>query len=248
MKMNSMFQRPIFLIMLVFGGLIQVSPAPVHAWGLKSGRLSPFPVPALARQPDISTTADFKGDGQLESVAVTDGHASVLSNSNVVWTSPDSWQVTQAAVTDLDRDGIPEAALVVWRPFRPWPVDEWLPDGGRIRDFHNAQGLSCQLILIGWRRRQYTEVWAGSPLAEPVLAFAAADLSGDGREELITLEGRYADSGLHPPDFLQSAPALDLKVWEWNGFGFSLVSSLTGTTTGMKIIQAADGRNLILTP
>ena len=100
----------------------------------------------------------------------------------------------QAQISDLNRDGGPEATLLVWRPFQPWPVDQWLPHGGRIESFHDDQGNSCHIILIGWRGSAYGELWAGSALAGPVRSFAAADLNGDGSQELLTLEGSYAEA------------------------------------------------------
>jgi hypothetical protein len=234
--------KPVFgLILLVLGSLTLVSPASLHAWELGPGGLaasvSPSPAVPLASPPG----ADLEGDGRLETLALTQGRATIQEAGRSVWQSPADWQVLQAALTDLDRDGRPEVALLVWRAFQPWPVDRWLPSGGRIRAFHDAAGQSCQLILIGWRREgQYGELWAGSALAEPLRAFAAADLNGDGAQELVTLDGRYVDP--------RAAPARDLKVWEWNGFGFTVVSSLPGTFDRMALVRAADGRTFILTP
>jgi hypothetical protein len=67
-----------------------------------------------------------------------------------------------------------------------------------------------------------------------------ADLNGDKGQELVTLEGSYSDP--------RSAPARAIKVWEWNGFGFTVVSSLAGTFDKMALVQAGDGRDLILVP
>ena len=248
MTVKPMSHKSIFLILLILGVSSQVSPASVRAWRLDSDALIPGEMMPPGRALVPPTEADFEGNGQIEKLTVTDGQAAILSASGVVWTSPAGWMVQQAAVTDLDHDGRPEATLLVWRPFKPWPVDQWLPFGGRIADFHDAQGLSCHLILIGRRGDRYAEVWAGSALAEPVHAFAAADLNGDGRQELVTLDGRYSDGGLHPGNPQGVPPARELKVWEWNGFGFSVVSSITGSFGGMAIVQAANGRFLILTP
>ncbi|MDO9130810.1 MAG: hypothetical protein Q7U34_13195 [Anaerolineales bacterium] len=55
-------------------------------------------------------------------------------------------------------------------------------------------------------------------------------MDGDGWQELVTLEGVYAD----PP----SAPAHWLKVWEWNGFGFTVVSSVSGAFRQLLIISS----------
>ncbi|MGA2502799.1 MAG: hypothetical protein ABSG01_01760 [Anaerolineales bacterium] len=146
----------------------------------------------------------------------------------------------QAAITDLNHDGKPEVALLLWRPFQPWPVDQWLPYGGRIADFQDVKGQSCHMILIGWGSNGYHELWAGSAMADPIDSFAAADLDGDDSQELVALEGRYSDP--------RSAPALTLKVWDWNGFGFTVVSSVNGIFNKLTLVQAKNGQVLILVP
>jgi hypothetical protein len=148
--------------------------------------------------------------------------------------------VQQALIADLNRDGLPEIVLLVWRPFKPWPIDAWLPSGGRIKNFHDSAGRSCHIILIGWAKNSFRERWAGSAMAEPIKTFAVTKLTGNETEFLVTLESSYDD----PP----SAPARQLKVWEWNGFGFTLVSKMTGSFSQLEIVRAGDGQSLILTP
>jgi len=233
-------RKPIFLAMIILGALLQVSPAREQAWQLDASRLLAGPVPARTSPLTTATQADFIGDGRLETLSVTDGRARLLIGQEVAWQSPPDWQVSQALISDLVHSGRPQAVLLVWRPMRPWPVDQWLPHGGRIQSFHNRSGQSCQVILIGWQRDAFTEIWAGSALAEPILAIAAADLDGSGREKLVTLEGAYTDP--------RNAPAHDLKVWEWNGFGFSAVDSIQGTFTAMELVKDENGRIWILGP
>lgn len=146
-------------------------------------------------------------------IVLTDGHLKILRAAHVEWLSPPTWTVADASVTDLNHDGQEEVALVVWRAFEPWPIDRYLPFPGRISDFHDAQGRSCHLILIGERHGHFDELWAGSALADPLLQITAADLDGDGGQSLIALEGRYDH-----PFRLEAA----LTTWEWNGFGFSI--------------------------
>ena len=233
-----MMRKILILAAWTLGMLLQTSPAPLGALELEPAGLTPLALPAGNSSIPALLNADFNRDGSPESLQLANGRLTILSAGQPVWQSPADWTVVQAEVTDLNHDGSPEAALLVWRPFRPWPVDRWLPVGGRIRAFHDAGGASCQIILIGWRGRAYGEVWAGSALAEPVRAFAVADLNGDGLQELITLEGSYAEA--------RSAPARDLKVWDWNGFGFTVVSSVPGTFSKMALVQASNGRKLIV--
>ncbi len=235
-----MLRKFVYLVALTLEMILLTSPVPLRALALGRASLSTVNLPAGSIPISPVTQADLNRDGHPESLLLAGGRLSILSDGQAVWQSPAAWLVVQADMTDLNHDGIPEATLLVWRPFRPWPVDQWLPHGGRIADFHDANGFSCQIILIGWHGNAYGELWAGSPLAEPVRSFAVADLQGDGFQELVTLEGSYTDS--------RSAPAQKLKVWEWNGFGFTVVSTMEGTFYKMALVQARDGRNLILIP
>jgi hypothetical protein len=235
-----MLRKFIPLAVLTLGILLQTSPVPVRVLGLGSAGLVEVFFPSDAIPVNPPTQVDFNRDGSPESLALAGGRLIIISNGASVWQSPSGWTVLQAEITDLNQDGTPEATLLVWRPFRPWPVDQWLPYGGRIANFHDDNGNSCHIILIGWRTSEYGELWAGSALAEPVKSFAAADLNGDNIQELVTLEGSYADS--------RSAPGRALKVWEWNRFGFTVVSTIEGIFYKMVLVQSIAGRILILVP
>jgi hypothetical protein len=235
-----MLRKFINLIVVVLGMVLQTSPVQLRALELEPSGLAPVRLPAGNIPIQPVARADFNRDGSAESLLLADGHLTILSSGQSVWQSPAAWTVVQAAVTDLNHDGNPEATLLVWRPFRPWPVDRWLPYGGRIADFHDAAGFSCQIILIGWRGSEYGELWAGSPMAEPVRTFAVVGLKAGRYQELVTLEGRYPDP--------RSAPGRAIKVWDWNGFGFTVVSTIQGTFDKMALVQASDGRILILVP
>ena len=216
------------------------SPIPLHAWDLESTHLVRSSIPAGIKPTPVQMDEDLDENGAPEHLVLTSGHLKITTADKVVWQSPEEWNVVQAEFTDLNRDGAMEATLLVWRPFHPWPVDQWLPHGGRIAGFHDADGYSCQIILVGWGDGQYREKWAGSALVDPVTSFAVADLDQDGTQELVTLENEYADP--------RSAPARDLIIWKWNGFGFTIVSKINGTFSKMALVQANDGRTLILVP
>ncbi len=177
---------------------------------------------------------DLDGGGREGVLWLRAGRAGLRSAAGrALWTSPPNWQVRQAALAPVDgRPGL-EAVLLVWRPYRPWPVDAFLPNAGRTAGFHNAEGLSCHVILIGCGARGCREVWAGSPLADPLQALALADLDGDGQAELAALEGRYAEAA--------GQPAWRLSVWGWEGFGFQLRAAQEGRFGGLGAVRAVDG-------
>jgi hypothetical protein len=198
--------------LMAFCALITITRTHLSRWEWSGGKfLALPPQPSAPVDPLLET--DLNSDGTAERIAFATNGLAIEKDSDVLWTSPAGWQVRAAQITDLNHDGRPELALLVWRPFAPWPVDSILPHGGRIAGFHDAQNLSCHIILIGWAGGGFRELWAGSALAEPLLSFHAADWNGDGRQELLAVETGYD----HP--FQGTA----LSLWEWNGFGFSLL-------------------------
>lgn len=241
-------RKPLPIIFITLAMLLQTSPAPLHALSLGSAGLLKVTVPTGINPFLPVTQVDLNGNNDPESLTLTNGHLSILSDSESLWQTPQDWYIVQAIPGDLNRDGKLEVTLLLWRPFRPWPVDMWLPNGGRIADFHNAEGQSCHIILIGWLRGGIHEVWAGSAMANPITSVAVADLNGDNSQELVTLEGRYSDPVTSPKPFESSTHAHALKVWEWNGFGFTVVSSIEGTFDQITLVQADNGRILILVP
>jgi hypothetical protein len=243
-----MVRKSIPILLLILGTLLQASPDPLRSLVLGREGLVPAPIPVrLASILPIAQT-DLNLDGMPESLMLAGGHLSIISKGSPVWQSPHAWEIIQASITDLDRDRKPEVTILLWRPFSPWPVDEWLPNGGRISEFHNAQGLSCHIILIGWRRGEFQELWAGSSMADPITSFATADLDGDKNQELVALEGRYSGNKQSPETSGGSKFTSILKVWEWNGFGFSVVSSIQDTFTQINLVKDISGNIYILVP
>ena len=226
-----------FFLLFIFG---LTSPILPRAWQFRASGLELVQLPSNLQPVEPPTTGDLNGDGLPERLFLSSSRASIYENEDLVWQSPPEWSISQAALTDLNQDGQLEATLLVWREFRPWPVDAWLPHGGRIASFHDAQNQSCHIILIGYSRGAYRELWAGSALADPIVSFAAADLDGDDVQELATLEGSYTT--------YKSGIAHTLKIWRWNFFGFNAVSSIEGTFHQMALSIGSEGSLFVLTP
>ncbi len=226
-----------FLLLLIF---VLTSPILPRGWQLGASGLELVQLPSSLQPVEPITTGDLNGDGLPEHLSLINHQASIYENEDLVWQSPPEWSITQAALTDLDQDGQLEATFLVWREFRPWPVDDWLPHGGRIDSFHDTQNQSCHIILIGYSRGAYRELWAGSAFADPIISFAAADLDGDGVQELATLEESYTTH--------KSGRAHRLKIWRWNFFGFNAVSSIEGTFHQMALAISSEDRLFVLTP
>lgn len=154
-------------------------------------------------------------DGSFQRLASSSfRHVVTSSRCHLVTPSPcpfvrPTWRVTASALADVTGDDLPEWVLVVWRPWRDWPIQQWSPAPSPIANFHDAAGNSCHLILLD--PRDGRQVWAGSALPAPLMALAVGDVDGDAHNEVVTLEGDYARDG----------PATHVGVWRWNGFGFT---------------------------
>ena len=229
-------RMPVGLLSLL--ALSLLSPGNLSALELRGERFAWVHAPASAAPPPQPTAADFDGDGSLDRLSIMAGLARVTSGDRTDWQSPAAWNVTEGLVTDLNHDGKPELALLVWRPYAPWPIDRYVPHGGRLSGFQDGAGASCHLILIGWRDGGWREVWAGSALADPLFHLAATDFDRDGIEELMALEGRYSAK--------RSTHAGNLTLWRWNGFGFNLDARWSGRFPQFQVVRSADGHPLVL--
>jgi hypothetical protein len=241
---RNMVSRKVGLLLVSLLGLAGLTPIRMKSWLFVNSndhfytiQPMPYPIPAKPIPPIVQ--ADFDQDGKSEQLILESNQAKLISTRGIVWESPDNWQVSQARLTDLNHDGQIELTMLVWRPFKPWPIDAYLPRGGRIQNFQNSAGYSCHLILIGFKNGKYRELWAGSALAEPLQSFSAADVDSDGNQELVALESDYSD-----PD---NAPACSLTFWEWNGFGFTLLRRIPGSFSDFQIEIIPGGSAQIVT-
>ncbi|MFL7794542.1 MAG: hypothetical protein AB8I69_20535 [Anaerolineae bacterium] len=148
---------------------------------------------------------------------------------------PADWHVTAAALADVTGDGESEWVLLVWRPWRDWPIQEWVSVPSPITGFHDAAGDSCHLILLD--PQDGREIWAGSALPAPLLALAVGDVDGDEIDEVVTLEGDYATG--------RDGTASHVDVWQWDEFGFSLEwRSPQGAFRQLCLTDVGDDRSL----
>jgi len=172
-------------------------PTGVWRWDGASGQ----PVSAaasLAPRP-VLIPADLRGDGEplwakLDAAGVVTLRDGPGPDAPVVWRNeqPD-WRITRVLAGDPNDDGRAELVLLLWQP----------DETGRLRS---------QPYLLGWRGGRFRIIWGGSAPTTPIQDLAWADLEGDGRGELVALEG-----GAAPGD-----PGERVSVWRWHGWGFQL--------------------------
>jgi poly-gamma-glutamate capsule biosynthesis protein CapA/YwtB (metallophosphatase superfamily) len=168
-------------------------------WDGQQGRLVAAPAGMEPPAPPTRLPADLRGDGEplwaeLDEAGVVTLRDGPGPDAPVVWRNEDpAWRFTQIVAGDPNDDGRVELAMLLWQP------DE-------------AGVLRAQPYLLGWRGGRYRIIWGGSATETPIQRVAIADLEGDGRAELLVLEGGAApgDLGEH------------VSVWRWHGWGFQL--------------------------
>ena len=140
------------------------------------------------------------------------GSLTVLYRDEEAWTSDPSWDIRELLVADLNNDDEQEVALVLWKPFRPDPPVFY--DAFGFPAPWEEGSLRNHLFIYTWRDGERLPLWCSSPIADPISDLTLGDVDGDGANELVALEGSYGD-GL-------DAPAHQVSVWRWNGWGFTL--------------------------
>ncbi len=237
---------PSFLLTISLLNILTLSLSQLECWGWHIDQFVRYSINEPFTSANTTTSqADINGDGFPEKILWMRNHSQIALYSinnqtnhtqTLVWQSPAEWQVTQAAYSDLDNDGKIELTLLVWRDYKPWPIDKYIPFGGRIKGFHNSQGKSCQIILLYWHNGRMRERWAGSAMVNPVLSFASVDFDGDQKEDLLTLEGKY-----NYPSYSWS-----LSLWKWEGFGFTHFKRLNVPFQTFHIIKNHQNKPFIL--
>lgn len=225
--------RVLRLTLLIILAVANLSSTRFLGWNFSDGQLNHsdrlFPRPSS--EPVIPLQSALIGSKEL-CIHYDSGRISVdqcgADPSDFRWQSPEGWDVKEAFFADLDRNGEQELVLLVWRPFAPWPVDRFMPRGGRIENFHDANGNSCHLILMQISDEEPEEIWAGSALSDPLHSLLAIDLDGDCYQELTAIEYAY--------DRKNSDGSI--VVWQWNGFGFSLVDREEGNYRSLFALNA----------
>ncbi len=192
---------------------------PLQAWRWDGKAAEPVSAPPDLRLISRPTAiaVDLRGDGQpLHATLDSQGHVEVLDKNTVVWQNEEpNWHVTRMDSGDPNDDGRMELVLLLWKP-----------------DEHGV--LRSHPFLMGWRGGHYRIIWGGSATTTPIQDLAVGDLDGDGRQELVVLEG-----GAQPGD-----AATNISVWHWHGWGFEREwTSAAGQWRDLALVDiSGDGR------
>jgi len=142
----------------------------------------------------------------------------------------EGWKITDSALADVTGDGREELVLVVWRPWRDWPIMRWHEGVSPITSFRDENNMSCHLIVLDPDTGD--EIWAGSALPFPIRDMAAGDLDGDGVSEVAAIRGEYNKEWRG--GWRERSRFVD--IWEWEDMGFVIKwGSIPGRFTRLSI-------------
>ena len=167
------------------------------------------PTLAAAERPTQANTTTLD---QRTTLVLESGSLTVLHRDEVAWASDPSWEVRESLVADLNNDDEQEVALVLWKPFSPEP-SVYYDAFGFLSPWEDGS-LRNHLFVYTWRDGDWLPLWCSSPIADPISDLTLGDVDGDGANELVALETAYGES--------LDAPARQVSVWRWNGWGFTL--------------------------
>jgi hypothetical protein len=151
---------------------------------------------------------------------IREGRLEVRQNDKTIWTSPLAWQVQEAHMADLNGDGEEEIAALTMAP----------GEFGRIKPFWVTQddkGVRQHIYIFNLKDNVFHPVWMASRVYRPTCAFRLGRILQNGRDQLVTLDAEKTASS-------STCQASYVSIWDWNGWGFSLVwQSATGTYDGL---------------
>ncbi len=151
---------------------------------------------------DIETQkTDIDGDGIKERAFIKDNKAYLEKEGKIIWQSDDDFKAENIVLADVDNDNKTDILISLWKVGKYGPdLPFWLKK--------NTNDWSNHFFVYKWKKDKIKLFWGSSALDAPIKEMAIEDVNGDGKNELIVLEGNYNNSRNCYADYL--------TVWHWN--------------------------------
>lgn len=183
----------------------------VYCWDKESGtyekRISDFnEVSELLRAGSTKTqSADLNGNSIEEEYILQSGKLIIQENAKTAWQSADDWWVEDFALADSNNDGVADINLSVWKS----------GSFGRSKPFwikKDDPSVRNHFFVFDFKDGKMQPVWQSSNLDASNCRILVDDVNADGENELIVLEGDYADA--------PTCRGKYIAVWKWGEWGF----------------------------
>jgi len=150
--------------------------------------------------------ADLDNDLIKEEYVLEAGRLVIAENAKIIWRSPADWWIDDFVLADANHDGVLDMNLSVWKAgnfgsSKPF----WLKE--------NDMSVKNHFFVFDLVDGAVQPIWQSSNLSAPNREFFFADIRGDGKNDLIVIEGDYSGVPGRRENYL--------AVWRWNGWGFT---------------------------
>ncbi len=148
---------------------------------------------------------DLTQDANPEHLSLHNGRLSVYDRGARLWQSPDNWWIDAFTIADATYDGQLNLVLSLWKKGDYGPSQPFW-------ETENDTSIKNHLFVYEYSNHQLQQVWGSSNLSRPNCEIAFNDIDQDGQQELLVIEGSYADS--------DNCHGTHVAIWQWNQWGF----------------------------
>ncbi len=132
----------------------------------------------------------------------------LIENNEIIYRFRNDWIITDFATGDVNDNGSEELAVSFWR------VGD---NGQKFGDLEGSRfnKRGNHIFIFSFENNQLNKLYSSSTISLPIVDLKISDLDQDGKEELITLNGKYEDYDNN------NLKGNKIYIWEWNNETFS---------------------------
>lgn len=148
---------------------------------------------------------DLSGDGNSEKIILKNGTVMITGESGEIFRTDPGWHAVEILVGDFNNNGVKDLGIYLWKTGNYGPsMPFWVKE--------NDDSFKQHLFLYTWGDDALKSLWHSSNLPYENVKTILADVSKDGKNELVVLERPYG---------LEADYGLTVAVWRWDEWGFT---------------------------